>query len=155
MKVKKYVLPFILFMVLVSCTTIRHKKTNKSEWGFDNYLLEAQQSTSKQRYSTAISTLNDLQKKFPDTEKIMVNYLIGFNYYNIKAFGVAKKYLEVVFPLYENLTTESEKLENKKFVTLATIVLDRISKEEAYFDPYHVRDDIEKSKNKKIEPKKD
>jgi hypothetical protein len=152
--IKKVVLLAVVMSMLTSCITLGNKRTSKDEWSFDNYLLEVQKNTSKQRYQTAIRYLFEIQEKYPDREKIMVNYLIAYNYYSINGFSTAKKYFDNVFKLYDSLTREGDLVENEKFVTLSRILLEKITEKESYFDPYHVREEQDK-KGKKISPRKD
>ncbi|HBD95918.1 MAG: hypothetical protein A2015_12460 [Spirochaetes bacterium GWF1_31_7] len=154
MQFKKIGIYLFLLMVLTSCLTLGNNKSNKSDWTFDNYLLEVQKNTSRQRYSTAINNLLEIQKKFPDTEAVMVNYLIAYNYFSIKAYSTARKYFDNVFSIYQTLTKEGEIIENEKFIILAKSLIAKIDETEAYFDPYHVREERE-SAGKKITPKKE
>ncbi len=143
---------FIL-SALCSCTSFSEAKQKKREkWIFDNYLLEAQSFTNRRKYLSAIKTLNEMNQKFPSTEKVMTNYLIGYNYYELKSYKVAKKYLDSVFFLFRELTTEEERAENEKFTVLATLLLEKIDHAENVFDPYEVKPEIEKMREKKIKP---
>lgn len=143
---------FIL-STLSSCASFSETKQKKREkWIFDNYLLEAQSFTNRRKYLNAIKTLNEMNLKFPNTEKVMTNYLIGYNYYELKSYKVAKKYLDSVFFLYRELYTEEERSENEKFTVLATLLLEKIDHAENVFDPYEVKPEIEKMREKKIKP---
>lgn len=143
---------FIL-LTLSSCASFSETKQKKREkWIFDNYLLEAQSFTNRRKYLNAIKTLNEMSLKFPNTEKVMTNYLIGYNYYELKSYKVAKKYLDSVFFLYRELYTEEERSENEKFTVLATLLLEKIDHAENVFDPYEVKPEIEKMREKKIKP---
>src|SRR5574344_223785 len=114
MLLKKILSTGVILLLLMSGETgSMNRRTNRSEWTFDNYLLEVQRNTSKQRNTTAIKNLTEMQSKFPNQETIMVNYLIGYNYYSINAFSSARKYLGNTFALYQTLTVEGEKIENE------------------------------------------
>jgi hypothetical protein len=90
--------------------------------------------------------------KFPDTEKVMTNYLIGYNYFELKSYKIAKKYLDSVFFLFREITSDELRAENEKFTVLATLLLEKIDHAESVFDPYAIKPEIEKMKEKKIKP---
>ena len=136
-----------------SCVSTGNLITKKSEWTFDNYLLEIQKNTSNQRYNRAILLLHELQLAFPEQEKIMVNYLIAYNYYCVKGYVVARNHFTKVKELYNNLENQGEIAENEKFVVLSDLVISKIDDAEAHFDPYRVREEME-SKGKKLKPQK-
>lgn len=143
---------FILSTIF-SCTSLSEAKKKKREkWIFDNYLLEAQSFTNRRKYLSAIKTLNEMSLKFPDTEKVMTNYLIGYNYFELKSYKIAKKYLDSVFFLFREITSDELRAENEKFTVLATLLLEKIDHAESVFDPYAIKPEIEKMKEKKIKP---
>jgi hypothetical protein len=74
----------------------------------------------------------------------MTNYLIGYNYYELKSYKVAKKYLDSVFFLFRELVTDEERSENEKFTVLATLLLEKIDHAENVFDPYEIKPEIVK-----------
>ncbi len=143
---------FIL-STLSSCASLSEARKRKREaWIFDNYLLEAQSFTNRRKYLNAIKTLNEMSLKFPDTEKVMTNYLIGYNYFELKSYKIAKKYLDSVFFLFREITSDEMRAENEKFTVLATLLLEKIDHAESVFDPYAIKPEIEKMKEKKIKP---
>lgn len=138
---------------LSSCSSFSEtKKKKKEKWIFDNYLLEAQSFTNRRKYLNAIKILNEMNQKFPNTEKVMTNYLIGYNYYELKSYKVARKYLDSVFFLYRELYSDEERAENEKFTVLATLLLEKIDHAENVFDPYEVKPEMEKMREKKLKP---
>lgn len=150
---KMIAIVFVFSFLLQSCSsTGTVKKTKKEDWSFDNYLVEVQKHTNKQRYLTAIKLLMEMKKKFPDTEKVMVNYLIGYNYYELKSYKIARSYFDAVFFLFNELAAEGERLENEKFTVLATSLLEKIDKAESSFDPYEIKAERESNANWKIKP---
>ena len=144
---------FFILSTCLSCASFSEAKRKKREkWIFDNYLLEAQSFTNRRKYLSAIKTLNEMNQKFPDKEKVMTNYLIGYNYYELKTYKVAKKYLDSVFFLFRELGSDEERAENEKFTVLATLLLEKIDHAENVFDPYEVKPEVEKMREKKIKP---
>lgn len=138
---------------LFSCRSFSEAKRMKREkWIFDNYLLEAQSFTNRRKYLSAIKILNEMNQKFPNTERVMTNYLIGYNYYELKSYKVARKYLDSVFFLFRELGTDEERSENEKFTVLSTLLLEKIDHAENVFDPYEIKPEIEKIREKKIKP---
>lgn len=149
----KILCSFFILSTIFSCASFPESKSKKKEkWIFDNYLLEAQSFTNRRKYLSAIKTLNEMNQKYPNTEKVMTNYLIGYNYYELKSYKVAKKYLDSVFFLFRELVTDEERSENEKFTVLATLLLEKIDHAENVFDPYEIKPEIEKRREKKIKP---
>lgn len=143
---------FILSTIFSCASLSEAKKKKREKWIFDNYLLEAQSFTNRRKYLSAIKTLNEMSLKFPDTEKVMTNYLIGYNYFELKSYKIAKKYLDSVFFLFREITSDELRAENEKFTVLATLLLEKIDHAESVFDPYAIKPEIEKMKEKKIKP---
>lgn len=143
---------FILSTIFSCASLSETKKKKREKWIFDNYLLEAQSFTNRRKYLSAIKTLNEMSLKFPDTEKVMTNYLIGYNYFELKSYKIAKKYLDSVFFLFREITSDELRAENEKFTVLATLLLEKIDHAESVFDPYAIKPEIEKMKEKKIKP---
>jgi len=72
----------------------------------------------------------------------------------MKKYDDAKSYLNAVIKMYEEKEySEAQRMENKKFVVLSTLILDKIKSDiEEQKDPYHIQEDLDK--NKVIKPKK-
>lgn len=138
--------------LLFSCKTL--KEVDKSMWDSEKYILEAQKLSNKERYKKAIEMLEEMTAALPGQDEITLNYLIGFNYYNLKQYDKAKTYFETVKVMFESrVFTEIQREEYKKFVVLADSLLSKIEEDQGTFDPYHIQEDLKK--NKKIRPKKD
>jgi outer membrane protein assembly factor BamD (BamD/ComL family) len=122
------------------------------------WLLTAQERTNQKKYRDAISILNEILNKFPGEEILSVNYNIGYNYYKLRNNDEATSYFNRVISLFENTQLDIKAIqENRKYVILAGLILDRIEEDKkARRDPYHVQEDIENfRKNRPQRPKRD
>ncbi len=143
---------FLLLTLIITfnCKTVETKNKEKEKDKFreseniEVWLLSAQDRTNFRKYKEAIDILNEILIKFPDIETLSINYNIGFNLYKLKNYDDAKAYLNRVISLFENGQFRSDEIyENRKYVILAGIVIDRIEKDKiSRKDPYHVQDDL-------------
>lgn len=155
---KKLSLLCILLLVLFSCKSQKDKlEDDKLNWDYEKHILEIQKIINKGKYKDAIVQIEDLMVKYPGTDVFQLRYLIGYNYYSLKEFDTAKGYFEGLIQSFNNTDLpQEEKAINQKFVTLSTIILEKIEEEEnEEFDPYHAKEEIEQFKKKRRRPKKD
>lgn len=157
----------IFFMILtllffINCETITVKKDKKEKYedsdNIEVWLLTAQGKTNNRRYKDAINILNEILVKFPGEEILSVNYNIGYNYYKLRNNDEAISYLNRVISLFENTQFDTQGiLENRKYVILAGLILDKIEKDKLdRKDPYHVKEDLEQiRKNRPKRPAKE
>ncbi len=148
---KRLIVITFIITVFVGCKSIASTAEQKKAWDFERYVLDAQQNTNKQKYKSAIKSLFDVSVKYPNENKVTVNYLIGYNFYLLKNYVQAKKHLELVSSLNEVESVQGNLIENEKFVVLSRILLEKIDNQLKSFDPYHIKEDIEA--NKKVKPK--
>ena len=138
---------FIFFFI--SCETLAVKNPKKEKYedsdNIEVWLLTAQERTNNKKYKGAIILLNEILAKFPGEEILSINYNIGYNYYKLRNNDEATRYLNRVISLFENTQFDTEAIqENRKYVILAGLVLDRIEEDKkALKDPYHVQEDME------------
>jgi|GEM_PF-1303829 len=150
---KKTLYLFFLFIFLISSCKTLYKRKNLTEDNFERWLITAQEFTNLGRYRKALDILFETRKVFPDTEEIAVVYNIGFNYYKLKNFKEAKKYLNDVKTLFESNSNEQFVYDNRKYDVLADVIMEKMNLfREDLLDPYHIKDQIDK--NRKIRPKK-
>ncbi|HPO50066.1 MAG TPA: hypothetical protein PLO89_07035 [Spirochaetota bacterium] len=150
----KYFFILVTFaFFLAGCKTTDKSEQNKI-WDFEKYMVEAKRLANGGKYQQAISLLKETLVKFPDEDVLSINYNIGFNLYKLKKYDDAKSYFNIVIKMFEEKEfSEAERLENKKFVVLSTLVIDKIKNDiDEQKDPYHIQDDI--NKNKVLKPKK-
>ena len=161
MKKNIFFLLLILF-IFMNCNTMADKNNKKERYeesdNIEVWLLTAQEKTNNKKYKEAISILNEILLKFPGQEILSINYNIGYNYYKLKNNDEASRYLNRVISLFENAEFDSQGIqENRKYVILAGLVLDRMEEDKkARKDPYHVQEDIEEFKrNRPKRPSKE
>ncbi|MCK4795755.1 MAG: hypothetical protein KAT05_00160 [Spirochaetes bacterium] len=148
------ILIIFLSILLIGC--INSKKQVKEEKDdFDLWLVKAQEYTNKEKYMKAIDLLNEAMIKFSDTEVLTINYNIGFNYYKLKKYGEAKRYLNRVTNLFETAGYSQVQIsEYRKFVILSNILLEKIDENKKNIkDPYHIKEEMKDKK--KIRAKKE
>ena len=152
----------LFFIIFVSCKTIVAKDKKKEKHlesdNIEIWLLTAQERTNKKRYKEAISILNEVLNKFPGEETLSVNYNIGYNYYKLRNNDEATSYFNRVISLFENTQFDEQGIqENRKYVILAGLILDRMEEDKkARRDPYHIKEDIEEfRRNRPQRPKRD
>ena len=150
---KKIIFLLILFLFFfIACETVTVKKSKKEKYedsdNIEVWLLTAQDRTNSKKYKDAINLLNEILIKFPGEEILSINYNIGYNYYKLRNNDEATRYLNRVISLFENTQFDTEGIqENRKYVILAGLVLDRIEEDKkARKDPYHVQEDLEEFK---------
>ena len=148
------ILIIFLSILLIGC--INSKKQVKEEKDdFYLWLVKAQEYTNKEKYMKAIDLLNEAMIKFSDTEVLTINYNIGFNYYKLKKYGEAKRYLNRVTNLFETAGYSQVQIsEYRKFVILSNILLEKIDENKKNIkDPYHIKEEMKDKK--KIRAKKE
>ncbi|OHD13960.1 MAG: hypothetical protein A2086_08605 [Spirochaetes bacterium GWD1_27_9] len=143
----------LIVFLLIGCKSLERGKPDPT-WDFEKYMLESQRYTTSEKYFKAVDLLKEAIAKFPNEDLVAINYNIAFNYFKLRRFEEATSYFNSVIKLFEEKDfSEAQKMENKKFVLLSNIVLDRIKVIlEELKDPYHIQEDIKK--NKVIKPKK-
>lgn len=148
----------ISVLLLMSCQTLAKKKDRANIVDFDLMLNDALTQTNRGYYTKSIAILQDIQLKFPNKEFMTINYNLGYNYFKLNNFDEAKKYFSIVLNYFEtNLKNPAAKEsgfleENRKFVVMSEIILKKIENmPELRKDPYHIKEDIEKSQQKKAQ----
>lgn len=148
---KKFIL-YVILIFFISCQTIGKKENIASD--FDQMLNNALTLTNRGYYKKSISILQEIENKFPDREYIAIKYNLGFNYYKLNNFDEAKKNFKLVINYFEELKDSVLIEENRKFVVLSEIILNKIEKlPELKKDPYHIKEDLEGAKQKKAKTK--
>ncbi len=152
--IRNLILTLFLIIILFNCSTIKTKK--ELTYDFDQLFSMAQDNTIRGKYQTAINMLNDLLVKYPYQDILAINYNIGYNYYKQNKTEDATKYFNLVITQFETVATNDTFIaENRKFVVLSEVILEKIKKEaEDKKDPYHVKEDLEKTKKVKAKTKK-
>ena len=140
---------FMILSILTifwGCKTFQKNRPD-STWDFEKYMIEANRLANNEKYQSAIDVLKEITMKFPTESTLQVNYNIGFNYYKMKRYDEAKGYFNSVIKMYEEKeSSEADKLENKKFVVLSNLVIDKIKNDiDDMKDPYHIEEDIIKT----------
>jgi len=154
MKISKIVTLLILsFIFIFSCETTGKKVSNADD--FELMLNEALDNTNKGNYYNSINILKELNNKFQDKEFMPINYNIGYNYYKLNNYDEAKRYFLKVINYFEKTKMNQATIEeNRKFVILSEAIIDKINKiPEVKKDPYHIKEDQENKKNKKVKVK--
>lgn len=154
---KILLLPILLLLILsiFNINTVEIKNKEKEKYreseNIEVWLLTAQERTNVRKYKEAIEILNEILVKFPDKETLSINYNIGYNFYKLKNYDEAQSYLNRVVSLFENSQLKSEEIyENRKYVILAGIVIDRIEKDKvSRRDPYHVQEDLKEMEKRR------
>jgi outer membrane protein assembly factor BamD (BamD/ComL family) len=154
---RKIVVLLLVLFSLVNCVSNKNKKTVENPVDFDGWIMKSQAMTNRGKYLEAVNILNETMVKFPDTETLNLNYNIGYNYYKLKKYDDAKRYFNRVISFFESNSSKSQEdiEENRKYVVLSGLMLDRIQKDfEAMKDPYHVLEELAEKEQSKVSPKK-
>ncbi len=149
---KKISLFIVISLLILGCETV--KNTKPVVLDFDHYFLKAQDLSNRGKYLKAIDALHETEKKFPNVEVLSIAYNLGYNYYRLNRIPEAKQQFNKVITIFESNTfSDAYVQENRKFVVLSGIILDKIEKEkEQAKDPYHIQEDLSNSKT--IKPRK-
>jgi tetratricopeptide (TPR) repeat protein len=150
MKIKYFIISLII-LSFFNCQTTKNTKTTEDD--FEHYFLRAQDLSNRGKFQQAINLLNETQEKFPNVDSLSITYNLGYNYYQLKNIPKAKQYLNQVITMFETGNYSDAFIqENRKFVILAGIILDKIEKDKLEKkDPYHINEELEK--NKTLKPK--
>jgi outer membrane protein assembly factor BamD (BamD/ComL family) len=154
MKFRFIVILSVVLSLITGCKSMQNVK-NTTDWDLDRYMNEAQKLSNKDDFKGAVALLKEACVKFPDEDLVPITYNIGFYYYKMKKHDDATGYFNNVIKQFESGDfSEAQKIEDRKFVALSTIIIDKMKKDKEYAkDPYAVKEDLEK--NKKVTAKKE